>query len=95
MQDVWRIVRDPAPLWRAWDGEIVIYNVVTGSIHRFEPLAAEVFDLLNEMPSDLDALCERVTASLGLEKSAQLNDTLRAVLRQFQGFGIVEPEQVH
>jgi PqqD family protein of HPr-rel-A system len=75
--------------WRAWAGEIVVYNHESGDTHHLDPLAAEVFESLLEGSTDLGELEERVARSLAVEKTQELRDTLSAIVTRFETTGLV------
>lgn len=91
MDQVWQLVRQPELLWRAWEGEIVVYNDASGDTHHLDPLAAEAFEALLEAPTNMAGLTSRIAESLGVEKTAELDDALMRIVGRFHSFGLIEP----
>ena len=85
----------PAPplSWRAWDHEIVVYNDVSGDTHLLDPLASEAFEALCEAPASLTELTDRVASSVGVDRTAELDDAVASIIRRFRSFGLIEPVQ--
>lgn len=91
MDRVWQLVRQPELLWRAWEGEIVVYNDASGDTHHLDPLAAEAFEAFLEAPIDTAGLTSRIAESLGVEKTTELGDALTKIVERFHSFGLIEP----
>jgi PqqD family protein of HPr-rel-A system len=87
---VWRICADGALSWRCWDGDYVVYNVVTGDTHALEALAAEVFDALLAEPGDLTALEHRVAAELSVESGPEFSAQIGSIVDRLQAFALIE-----
>jgi PqqD family protein of HPr-rel-A system len=91
MHTIWRVVRESPLLWRAWEGEIVVYNDASGDTDHLDPLAAEIFETLLEAPANNDELTDRIAQALGVEKTTDLRDTVASVVIRFHGHGLIEP----
>jgi PqqD family protein of HPr-rel-A system len=72
---VWRLAADAIEA-REWDGEVVLYNEITGSTHQLSVLASLVMRTLLEHPSGiaLNALVRRIADRAG----DSVDDDLRA-----------------
>jgi len=93
MHTIWRVVREPPLLWRAWEGEIVLYNDASGDTHHLDPLAAEIFEILLERPAGVEELAELAAQALGVEITTDMRDTVAGIVTRFQGHGLIEPVQ--
>ena len=93
MHKIWRLVREPPLLWRAWEGEIVVYNDASGDTYHLDPLAAEIFETLLATPANCDELTDRIAQALGVEKTTDLSDTVASVVIRFHGNGLIEPAE--
>jgi len=51
----WRISAPQRLAWREWDGEIVVYNDLTGSTHHLGTLGSAVLSTLIQHPAPLAA----------------------------------------
>lgn len=76
--------------WRAWRGEVVVYNDVTGNTHHLGPLASEIFETLLARPATRVELVERIGQELKLEITTELHNAVTAAVEQFRDFGLVE-----
>jgi PqqD family protein of HPr-rel-A system len=91
MGQVWQLISRSLLLWRAWDDEIVVYNVASGDTHHLDPLTSEAFDILLQSPADAAELAQRIATSLDVERSDELDNAVELIVRRFQGSGLVEP----
>ena len=51
---LWRVVDPRALSHRAWDGELVVYNDVTGHTHHLAPLGGAVLRALLQHPDGVE-----------------------------------------
>lgn len=86
----WRLATGSL-LWREWEDEIVVYNDASGDTHRLDALAAEAFEVFLVAPADEGQLADRVAASLGLDRTAALQDAVAAIVQQFRSYGLIAP----
>ena len=91
MVERWRISDNTSLSWRAWDGDIVLYDSASGDVHRLEALAAESFEILLATPATLDDLADSVAASLEIERTRELVDAIEGIVRQLHMSGLLEP----
>jgi PqqD family protein of HPr-rel-A system len=84
----WRVA--PQVLIRAWDGEVVAYNDVTGHTHHFMELAAWIFERLSAQMMSEDDLMAAATAELEPQTDSDLAISIRNSLGLFQGLGLLE-----
>lgn len=76
--------------WRVWDGEVVVYNDVTGNTHHLGALASEVFEALLAGPAKPIELMHHVVQALNLESTAEVNEAVSNVIKEFYEFGLIE-----
>jgi len=91
MDQAWRLTSQSPLLWRAWDGEMVVYSDASGDTHHLDALGAEAFEALLGAPATLLELRDRLSGSLGVEPTAELSNALAALIRRFVEFGLIEP----
>jgi len=71
-ESVWRIVPDHATAWRAWDGEIVVYDDLSGDTLKLDVIMAATFQRLQQGAASLDAVADHLAATLELEGDPRL-----------------------
>ena len=84
----WRM--SPHVLMRAWDGEVVAYNDVTGHTHHFMDLAAWTFERLSMGAMAEAELKAAAAAELELEPGSDLETSVRNSLLLFQRLNLLE-----
>jgi len=80
-------------LWRVWEGQAVVRNARTGSIHLLSPCATKVFTALVTSTSAvlLSDLARQCIEEVGEETSNIA--ALTEVLTEFERLGLAEPQQ--
>lgn len=78
-------------LWRAWDGELALYNDITGHTHAFNALGLEVFEALRTRPADCADVSRRIAQGMDLSCDAELSAQVELMIRQFQSLLLIEP----
>lgn len=86
----WHLSNDRRLHWRSWGGETVVYDDVSGETHYLEPLAAEIFEILQISSADTNELTKSVSASLGLERDDELMRAVSAVVVRLSRAGLIE-----
>jgi PqqD family protein of HPr-rel-A system len=84
----WRV--SPHVLIRAWDGEVVAYNDVTGHTHHFMDLAAWTFERLSMGAMAETDLMAAAAGELALEPGSDLATSVRGSLALFHRLGLLE-----
>ena len=87
---MWRLVPGQSLNCREWDGEVVLYNDVSGSTHLLDGAALDVLQALRAGPLDAAGLAERLGDHIDAEDgdlSALIADMLAALAR----LDLVEP----
>ena len=76
--------------WRNWDGELVVFNDLTGSTHLLNPLAGLVLKLLSEsgVARGVAELAETIGRSETIEPDAELIEAVWAVLTDLERIGL-------
>jgi len=77
--------------WRVWEGEIAVFNGVTGNTHAFNALGTEVFEALCTGAADVATIVRRVAETTGVSNDAEFATAVELMLRQFQGFRLIQP----
>ena len=84
----WRV--SPHVLMRAWDGEVVAYNDVTGHTHHFMDLAAWVFEHLSARAMAETDLMAAAGVELEPQPGSDLAPAVRNSLAMFQRLSLLE-----
>ena len=84
----WRM--SPRVLMRAWDGEVVAYNDVTGHTHHFMDLSAWTLERLSMGAMAEAELMAAAAAELEPEPGSDLATSVRNSLLLFQRLSLLE-----
>lgn len=88
----WTACRGSALLWRSWDNQqSIVYHVESGDTHLLNHVAAQALRLLQDAPSNVSELAERVTAALGGVADETFMQHLGRLLAEFDESGLIEP----
>lgn len=68
----WRLVSGQRLARRAWEGEAVLFNDVTGATHLLAGVALWVLERLQAAPADAPALARALNAALDGEAEADV-----------------------
>jgi PqqD family protein of HPr-rel-A system len=88
----WRLVPADSLCWREWDGEIVVFNDLTGNTHLLNPLAGLVWTRLVESRAMFSAaeLTESIGQSEAIEQDVALIEAIGEVLDDLERLGLAE-----
>ena len=87
----WVASPESALLWRSWDDEQwVIYHVASGDTHLLNQVAAQALRSLQEHPSNVSELTERVAAALDSVADEAFAKELERLLAEFDELGLIE-----
>ena len=53
---MWRVVPGQSLVFREWDGEVVLYNDLSGNTHLLDGAAIDVLEALRQRPADAATL---------------------------------------
>jgi hypothetical protein len=84
----WRV--EQSVLARAWDGEVVAHNDVTGHTHHFMDLAAWIFEQLKAREMTEAELWTAAAAELELSAESDLAVSVANTLELFQRLSLLE-----
>ena len=71
--------------------EHIVFNPLSGEIHRLNPMAAAALSELEETPLDLETLVRRMAALMEVEPTDNLRRQLWEMLRKFDEIGLITP----
>jgi PqqD family protein of HPr-rel-A system len=78
---LWTIAAPADFAWRAWDGEVLLYDARSGDVHAFDAAAGAVLIPLFERPMRTDELACAAAAALGVAADAELEALVAETLR--------------
>lgn len=71
-ESLWRIAPEHATAWRAWDGEIVVYDDLSGDTLKLDVIMAATFQRLQQGAVSRDVVADHLAATLDLEGDPRL-----------------------
>lgn len=89
-QGSWRVNPRRAGNWRSWDGEIVIYDDISGDTLKLDVILAEAFRFLLQAPATRAQLTDHLASVFDLESGQQLRSLATLALRKFTRSGVIE-----
>ena len=90
-QGVWRLT-SPAPLpVRVWDGEVVVYNPLSGDTHLLDIVTGELLQLIIAGPATVAALREAAATLLEVPDDDRLGQHVGQALAALDELGLIEP----
>jgi len=76
--------------WRQWQGELVVYNPISGATHVLDVASTEVMLALIEGPADPDSLSARLAALLDIPLDAEARAATQGILENLDRLGLAE-----
>ena len=86
----WRINTAHGLSWRSWDGEMVIYDDLSGDTLKLEVLMAEAFRHLQRRPATLTELTANLAEVFELEDDTRLALWATRMIERFERAGLIE-----
>ena len=89
---MWRLNASHATAWRAWEGEIVVYDDVSGDTLKLDVITAEIFKLLAQGPATEDAIVSHLAQSLELDPEPKLYRLSEIALERLELANLAEAQ---
>ena len=89
--DRWKAVVSRTQYWRSWDGEVVIFDDLSGDTLKLDPVMAEAFRRLLSGPASMSDLCDHIAAIFDLEADLKIQDWMIEAVDRFRRSGLIEP----
>src|SRR6185436_11881504 len=87
---VWRLsVASPLPL-RVWDGEVVVYNPISGDTHMLDVVTGELLRAITAGPAAVESLRQAAAAFLDVPDDDQLGRHVGQALAALDELGLIE-----
>lgn len=90
MNGPWRINAAHGLSWRSWDGEVVIYDDLSGDTMKLEVMMAEAFRYLQHGPATLGDLTAHLAETFELEDYQRLEHWATRMVERFAKAGLIE-----
>ncbi len=87
----WRINRAHASSWRSWDGEVVVYDDLSGDTMKLDAIMAEAFTCFLKAPATELELVEHLASVFDLETDMRLQHLADIAIERFVAAGLIEP----
>jgi hypothetical protein len=94
LEAIWRVNRGRATSWRAWDGEMVVYDDLSGDTLKLDVIAAAAFKTLLAGPAATTAIVEHLAVLLELEPDPRLRRVAEIALGRIAAAGLAEARPV-
>ena len=89
-QDTWQISRQHAGTWRSWDGEIVIYDDMSGDTMKLDIIMSEIFRFMLQMPATQAEITHHLASALDLKVDEQLRHLTATALHRLHGAALIQ-----
>lgn len=87
---MWRVVPGQLLAYREWDGEVVLFNDLSGNTHLLEGAALDVLHALHAQPDDTAALAQRLASQFDLDDGADLPSVISDLITALSRLDLVE-----
>jgi PqqD family protein of HPr-rel-A system len=87
---MWRVVPGQRLAFREWDGEVVLFNDLSGNTHLLEGAALDVLHALHDQPGDSAALAQRLAPRFDLDDDADLPAIISDLIAALARLDLVE-----
>ncbi len=87
----WKINREHASSWRKWDGEMVVYDELSGNTMKLDVIMAEAFTHFLDAPATQGQLVEHLASVFDLEADLRLQHLAGIAIGRLADTGLIEP----
>lgn len=87
---MWRVVPGQLLAFREWDGEVVLFNDLSGDTHLLEGAALDVLHALQAQPADSATLARRLAPHFDLDDGADLPAVIADLITSLTRLDLVE-----
>jgi PqqD family protein of HPr-rel-A system len=88
---VWRLHAEPPLPVRAWDGEVVVYNPLSGDTHLLDVLTGELLRVITARPADVGEVRAAAATLLDVPDDDRLGQHVGEALAALDEAGLIEP----
>lgn len=90
-RDAWQVSRRHLESWRCWDGEIVIYDDLSGDTMKLDIIMSAIFRFMLQRPATQTAITEHLAVALDLTADKQLRHITAMALHRLCEAEVVQP----
>jgi PqqD family protein of HPr-rel-A system len=92
-ESLWRTPAPDAVVWREWEGEMVVYNHLTGNTHHLNALGGMVLSSLLRHPGGiaLSALVHAIADDVGMAPDPELRSGVERALSELAELRLASP----
>jgi PqqD family protein of HPr-rel-A system len=90
-QTAWQICRQRAGIWRDWDGEVVVYDDLSGDTMKLDAVVSEVFRLLLQGPLTMGQVIDHLVTAFEMAAGADVPNLAATALNRLKEAGLVTP----
>src|SRR3546814_5005735 len=91
-QTTWQISHQRAGIWRRWDGEVVVYDDVSGDTMKLDAIVSEVLRLMLDGPVTADQVTERLATAFAVSAGTDLRKLAATALSRLSEAGLRSEE---
>jgi len=86
----WRAAGGNSLHLKFWDGELVVYNELSGDLHILDDSAAHILQALQQAPADVLSLAQRFAKEWQCEPSDDLLQEIEMTVSDMHALALVE-----
>ena len=87
----WRVVGSEPLRWRAWAGDYVVFNPLSGQTHFLDIVTGQILKRIIHGSSSIDELCSEISTFLEVGDDSYLAEMISDILSRLDGVGLIEP----
>lgn len=89
-QDRWQVRRQHDVTWRAWDGEVVIYDDSSGDTMKLDIIMSEIFRFMLHGPATRSEIVRHLASAFDLEADGQLGHVTAVALHRLRAAALIQ-----
>jgi len=90
----WCIDHAHVTAWRQWDGEVVVYDDLSGDTLKLDAIMSVIFNLLLKTTATTTQLSAQLARTLDLENDPKLSQVTELALRRLADSRLVQQKSV-
>jgi PqqD family protein of HPr-rel-A system len=76
---------------KAWADDVVVFNIVSGTTHLLNSVAAKILSVLKEQSSSEQEVSEKIAAENQIDSDKEILERVQPVLNTLNDLGLIEP----
>lgn len=90
-QDIWEVRHHPDITWRSWNGEVVVYDDLSGDTMKLDIIMSEIFRFMLPRPATRSQILDHLAAALDLKANDQLRPITAMALHRLREATLIQP----